>query len=116
MIKKQFIKIQNFVFPTALYLSLFGISFAQATCTINSKMALKDIIMGFVIGCVLSRVAYLIIASAIVVFVYGMFKFISSEGDDKQGGREFMFWGIVGIFVMISFWGLVAILQSTFKF
>ena len=74
------------------------------------------IIVNFIIGCVLTRTAYLIIAAAFVVFLYGIFKFISAEGDDKQRGRELMFWGIIGIFVMISFWGLVAILQNTFKF
>ena len=90
------------------------------SCSLNPNikggLTLKYIIMNFIIGCVLTRTAYLIIVAAIVVFLYGIFKFVSAEGDDKQGGRELMVWGIIGIFVMVSFWGLVAILQNTFKF
>lgn len=85
-------------------------------CSLPANPTLKIVIMNLIIGCILTRTAYLIVAAAIVVFLYGVFKFISSEGDDKQGGREFMFWGIVGIFVMISFWGIVKILQNTFGF
>ena len=124
---KELVKnISAFISSMLTFFVLFGISFAAevgsstynpvSVCSISGNPTLKNIIMNLVIGCVLTRTAYLIIAAAIVVFLYGIFKFISSEGDDKQGGRELMFWGIVGIFVMTSFWGLAAILQNTFNF
>ena len=84
-------------------------------CTVSGNTNLKDIIMNFIIGCILVRSVYLIVAVAVVMFLYGVFKFIKSEGSDRQGGKELMFWGIVGLFVMISLWGLVAILRSTFQ-
>jgi len=110
-------KILTFISPIAAYFILFNTSFAASTygsCSISGMTTLKDIIINFVVGCILARSIYLIIAVAVLVFLFGIFKFIRSEGDDKQGGRELMFWGIVGIFVMISVWGLVAILQNTF--
>jgi hypothetical protein len=57
----------------------------------------------------------LIIGLAIFIFIFGIFKMITSESpEEKQKGRDLMFWGIIGIFVMISLWGLVSILQNTF--
>lgn len=113
-------KIFTFITPISSYFLLFGISFAQTAesnvCVMSKYKTLKDIIYNFVIGCVISRTVYLIMAVAVVVFLYGIFKFIRSEGDDKQGGKELMFWGIVGLFVMITLWGLVGILQNTFTF
>ena len=104
------------------YFSLYGTSIAQTTqnaidvCKISANSTLKSIIMNFVIGCIFSRLVYLIVAAAVVVFLWGIFKFISSEGQDKESGKNLMFWGIVGLFVMISFWGIIAILRRTFIF
>jgi hypothetical protein len=138
--KKNMARILSFVFLSIISLfvvsSFFNISNAQGTtefvgpinttqvgfsaCSINPNIAggitLKYIIMNLIIGCILTRTAYLIIMAAVVVFLYGVFKFMRAEGEDKQKGREFIFWGIIGIFVMISLWGLVAILQNTFNF
>lgn len=93
-----------------------GVTLPTNVCSVSGNPTFKSIVMNLIIGCILTRTAYLIVTLAIVVFLYGIFKFITSEGDDKQAGREFMFWGVIGIFVMISFWGLTAILQNTFNF
>lgn len=112
-------KILKYISPLALYLSIFEMSFAASTvtgsCTISGMNTLKDIIMKFVVGCILTRTVYFIIGISVIVFLWGIFKFITAEGDNKQGGRELMFWGIIGLFVMVSVWGLVAVLQSTFN-
>jgi len=109
-------KILTLITPILSYFALYGVSFAQTGgCSLPANPTFKILVMNLLIGCILVRTAYLIIAAAILVFVYGVFKFVISEGDDKQAGREFMFWGIVGIFIMTSFWGLVAILQNTFR-
>ncbi len=58
----------------------------------------------------------LIIGLAVLVFIWGIFKFVLSAGNDKDHteGIKFMTWGIVSLFVMVSVWGLVAILTKTF--
>lgn len=57
----------------------------------------------------------LLFSIAILVFVYGIVKFVGSEESaEKEGGREFMMWGIIGIAVMFSIWGIVKILGTTF--
>jgi membrane-associated HD superfamily phosphohydrolase len=75
----------------------------------------KDLVNNIIVSGILTPLVYLLVGLAVLVFVYGVFKFIKAEGEEKQSGREFMIWGIIGIFVMISVWGLVAILQNTFN-
>lgn len=77
----------------------------------------RDLIQVTIIGGILRPLVPLLIGLAVVVFIYGVLVLIFSEGGDKkEDGKKYMFWGIIGIFVMVSVWGLVAILQSTFGF
>jgi Type IV secretion system pilin len=57
-----------------------------------------------------------IIALAMLVFLWGIFKLVFAGGNelDVKEGTKFMTWGIVSLFVMVSVWGLVAILTKTF--
>ena len=82
---------------------------------VSSPKNFKELVTNIIISGILSPIVYLLIGLAVVVFVYGVFKFVKAEGDDKQAGREFIIWGIIGIFVMVSVWGLVNILESTFN-
>jgi len=66
---------------------------------------------------VLNAVIPIIISLAIVVFIWGVFKYVASgDSEKKEEGRNLMIWGIIAIFVMVSVWGLVNILIQTFGF
>lgn len=66
------------------------------------------------VGNVINGVIPIIIGLAVLVFLYGVFKYVISNGeDDKAAGRNFMVWGIIGLFVMISVWGLVNLLGDS---
>ena len=57
----------------------------------------------------------LIISIAVVWFVWNVFRYaVAGDEEQKAKSRTDMVWGIVAIFVMVSIWGLVSILQSTF--
>lgn len=57
----------------------------------------------------------LIISIAVVWFVWNVFQYaVAGDEEKKAQAKGQMIWGIVGIFVMVSVWGLVGILQSTF--
>jgi hypothetical protein len=53
-------------------------------------------------------------AGAVVYVIYGAFQMITSE-EKRQSGKDTIVYGIIGLFVMVSVWGLVNILTSTFK-
>lgn len=75
----------------------------------------KELVLNIFVGCILSPLVPVIFGIALIVFLWGVFKFIMAEGDDKQAGRQLIFWGIVGLFAMVSLYGLVSILRSTFN-
>src|SRR5882724_5595814 len=75
------------------------------------------------IGGVLSTVSNLIgllipiiLALAVVWFMWGVLQYVTKGGDaaGQKEARDTMLWGIIAIAVMVSIWGLVGILQSTF--
>ena len=96
-------------------LILPNITFAAA-CDIAGTQNLKSLITKLT-SCFLTPIAYLLVSTSIVLFVFGVFKFMSAGESEKikYEGKEYIFWGIVGIFVMVSMWGLVNILQNTFR-
>lgn len=56
-----------------------------------------------------------LIALAVIYFIWEVFQYtIAADEESKGKAKGQIVWGIVGIFVMVSVWGLVAILQSTF--
>lgn len=63
---------------------------------------------------VLNAIVPVLIAFAVVYFLYGVFKYVFSDDEDaKDKAKEVMIYGIIGIFVMVSVWGLVNILGGT---
>ncbi|MCD8494868.1 MAG: hypothetical protein LRY46_02000 [Candidatus Pacebacteria bacterium] len=119
---KYFTRLQQSLYTTGFgAITLLGmplVTYAQQgqsnTCAAQFN-TLGDI---FVYGtCLLSRtIVPLIISLALVMFMFGMVKFIANAGDQtkREEGRQFMLWSIIGLFVMISIWGIVAMLTNTF--
>ena len=67
------------------------------------------------VSVILNRLVPLIIACAVVYFIWEVFQYtIAGDEVKKKAAKTGIIYGIVGIFVMVSVWGLVAILQSTF--
>jgi len=73
-------------------------------------MRFGDIVNNLII--VLDRVVVLIIALALVYFLYGVVRYIGRHGDEKarSEGIMIMTHGIIALFVMVSVWGLVNLL------
>jgi len=57
----------------------------------------------------------LFITLAIVIFFWGLIKYLMSVGDEKAAGLQIMFYGVIAIFVMVSIWGIIRLLQTTFR-
>ncbi len=63
----------------------------------------------------LSSVVPLIVALTLIVFLWGIFQLVRSNSEDARADAiKVITFGVVALFVMISVWGLVAILNNTF--
>ena len=55
-----------------------------------------------------------LLAVAVVVFIYGVIKYILAEAaEDKSVARGYIIYGIIGIAVIVSLFGLIKLLQGT---
>ncbi len=57
-----------------------------------------------------------LISIAFITFLWGVYKyFIAGAASDteREEGRKFILWGIIGFVVIFSVWGLVGIVGST---
>jgi|CXWL01.1.fsa_nt_gi hypothetical protein len=108
---------------SVLALSLLFPSFAFAADNLQQLFC--------TIGSLVMLVTPMIVALALLGFFWGlamyMFSLSGGEGTSahstygapaspqgKQTGRTVMFYGIITLFVMVSIWGIVNILQQTF--
>ena len=64
----------------------------------------------------INRLIPFVIALTVLIFLWGIFKFVIAGGDGeaRKEAQGYIIWGIVALFVMVSVWGLVSILTSTF--
>lgn len=58
----------------------------------------------------------ILMSLAVLVFFWGIVKFISQAGDERavEEGKGFIIYGLIGIFVIITLWGIVGFLQESF--
>lgn len=71
---------------------------------------LRDII-AIIIG-YLSVAIYLIIALAVVTFIWNVYRYFFTDKDKKEAGM-YVLYSTIGFFVILSFWGLVYILMNS---
>ncbi len=64
---------------------------------------------------VLNTVITIVFVLAILVFGWGVVKYITSANDatKEKEARQFLWWGVIGIFVLASVFGLVKFLGSS---
>lgn len=77
---------------------------------------LIDEFLGKINQFILNPLILLFFGIASLVFFWGVFQFIFSEtADDKRDeGKRKIFWGLFGMFIMISAFGLIHLILGTF--
>lgn len=78
-------------------------------------MGIKDLIKAT--GGLINYSLGLMIALALLVFLWGLAKFIiaSSKGGKPDEGKSIMGWGLVALFIMVSVWGIIGFFQKSFE-
>ncbi|MDD5721480.1 MAG: pilin [Candidatus Pacebacteria bacterium] len=109
--KKKLIVLTGFVSslaPVAAFAATFGGNCNAGTITDIGSVLCK-------IGQLLNAVVPVLIALAVVWFVWGVVSYmIGSDEEAKKKGRDRVIYGIIGFAVIVALWGLVNILTNTF--
>lgn len=63
-------------------------------------------------------IIYLLVSLAVIYIIWNVIQVFVRGKDDPEGGKNAkiqVLWGIVGLAVILSIWGLVGILTNTFR-
>ena len=83
-----------------------------ASDTSNDNLA--DLI--FQINAVINTIIPFLVGLAVLIIIWGVFNYISGAGDEEKRAqaKQYIVWGVVGVFIMLSVWGLVNVLVNSF--
>ena len=62
----------------------------------------------------LTAAAATLVFMSLVIFMYGIARNLTKLGENETGAyRDFVFWGVIILFVMVSIWGILRLIQNT---
>jgi hypothetical protein len=68
-----------------------------------------------VITNILNRVIPVLIILAVVYFIWGVIQYtVAQDEEKKKKSRSAIIHGLVGLFVIVTFWGIIHLIQNTF--
>ncbi len=81
--------------------------------TSSSKITFTTLANKF--GVIANAIIPFLIGLTVVIVIWGIFKYISSAGDTEKvaEGRKAVMYGIIALFLMLSFWGFVLIIRNS---
>lgn len=65
---------------------------------------------------ILNPIITLLFALALVMFLWGVFQYVVMQDSDAmhEQGRNHMFWGLIGMFIMFSVFAIIKLVTGTF--
>src|SRR3989338_9456 len=68
------------------------------------------------INAVINAVIPFLVGLAVLIIIWGVFNYIAGAGDEEKRAqaKQYIVWGVVGVFIMLSIWGLVNVLVNSF--
>lgn len=83
-----------------------------------AAQSLGDILSGILddIDSLLSTLIPVLMLLAVAIFLWGIVKFITAAGDEAKAkeAKGYIIYGLIGLFVIVAFWGIISVLQTTF--
>jgi hypothetical protein len=106
---KKAVGISSAVFLVAI-LSVAYPAFAQSSGDVGDALITK-------IGTyIIDPLLLVIFAAGFFMFIWGLFQFMlnTNGGEDNSEGKRHMIYGTIGMFIMVSVYGIISLLASTF--
>jgi hypothetical protein len=88
---------------------------AYANVVVNGTPISAETLLSKIMYNIVSPIIFLLMAVAVVVFIWGVFGFIrnaDSPEDRKKGGMHMLF-GILGLFIMVTAYGILHLILGT---
>ena len=75
-----------------------------------------DGLIGAIESTIVNPLIKLLFVVALAVFFWGIAEFIlkSSNDTDRETGKQHMIWGVIGMFIIASVFGIIAVIKNTF--
>ncbi len=97
---------RNIIRTSALAIAVLALPLVASAQTVQA-------IFG-IFGTIINLTVFLVIGIALIVFFFGLVRYLAGGTEMKAKGLQIMLYGIIALFVMVSIWGLVRLLQTTF--
>jgi len=65
-------------------------------------------------GAILNPLILILFSVAFIYFAWGVVKLINADAGKKEEGKNAVIWGLVGMFIMFSTYGIIKLLLDTF--
>jgi len=66
-------------------------------------------------GAILNPLIFILFSVAFIYFAWGVVKLINADAGKKEEGKNAVIWGLVGMFIMFSTYGIIKLLLDTFE-
>lgn len=92
-------------------LSILNIHFAKAAVDMTA--------FGNVVNPIVNNIVYpiiqLLFGLAVLYFVYGVLQFVfyPEDSEARKTGKSTILWGSIGMFIMVSAWGIIYFISNT---
>lgn len=100
-----------------LYLLILFFSIPLISFAVTTPTDFKSLIGLFID--ILKPLAVLFATLSLLVFLFGVAKFIFRVGGDEKevsNGKKLMIYGIIGLFIMFSFYAILSFIYGEFDF
>lgn len=100
---------KNFFTKTLLATTIISVPFVGEAVTLAHTL---NVVSG-----IINALIPMVLALAVLFFFWGlaMYMFDAGNSEKKQEGIQMMIMGVMAIFVMVSVWGIIRVLQQTFQ-
>ena len=105
--KKTIVAVGSFLLPVIAFAQVNGSGSGSTNSTqLFSLLAVAQRLFNTLIP--------ILITLGVIYFIWGVIQYVIAKDEEaKKAGRDKMIWGIIGLFVIVSIWGLVGFLGNT---
>jgi hypothetical protein len=93
------------------------ISFSALAVTMAPAFALAANAFSIIttVNQILAYVIPILITLAVVYFIWGVIQYtITTDEETKKNARSKIIYGLIGLFIIIAFWGVIGLITTTF--